>query len=492
MKKRDNLLKMYLKSKVGCNSTVIYDKYKSIRNEITKLKRDSKKKYYKEYFEHNKINLYSTWKGIKSIVKIKSSSKKDIYSINQNGILITDQSKIANIFNNFFVNVGPNIDKTIPKSYDFRKYLKNNRFDKTFFLRPTNPIEIFDIINSLINKKALGPNSLPVYILKVNNHLFSDLLSKIINLSFVTGIFPDLCKVAKVIPIFKNDNELLCENYRPISLLPIFSKIYEKVIYTRMYNYLINNNLLYNRQFGFRTQYSTVHSLISVTEEIKSLLDTGHLVAGLFLDLRKAFDTVNHNILLYKLNNYGFRGNSNKLLKSFLYNRTQFVSINGFNSEILNVKCGIPQGSTLGPLLFLIYINDFRFCLKNSSVSHFADDICITQASKDVSSLEVTLNSDLLNVTDWLNANRLSLNVTKSKLLLFQSKWNQMDLNKVKINLAGSIMVPVNNAKYLGVTIDKNLSWDSHIYNLSKKLGRANGIISKLRHFIPKKSLLSV
>ena len=318
-------------------------------------------------------------------------------------------------------------------------------------------------------------------------------MSKIINLSFATGIFPDLRKLAKVVPIFKSEDELLCENYRPISLLPIFSKIFEKVIYTRMYKFLSDNNRIYSRQFGFRSNHSTNHALISLTEGIKSYLDTGQWVAGIFLDLRKAFDTVNHQILLQKLNSYGFRGNSYMLLQSFLHNRKQFVSINGFDSEILELKCGIPQGSTLGPLLFLLYINDLRFCLKNSNVSHFADDTCITQSNKDIKALEISLNHDIENITNWLNANRLSLNVKKSKLLVFHSKQkNKTDLSNFTINIAGSKMEIVDNVKYLGVLIDNNLSWDSYIHSLSKKLGRANGIISKLRHYVPEKTLVSV
>ena len=315
-------------------------------------------------------------------------------------------------------------------------------------------------------------------------------MSNIINLSFVTGLFPDLCKLAKVIPIYKGEDELLCENYRPISLLPIFSKIFEKVIYTRMYTFLSDNNLIYSKQFGFRSNHSTNHALVSLTEGIKTFLDTGFLVAGIFLDLRKAFDTVNHKLLLHKLTRYGFRGISNKLLQSFLFNRNQFVSIKGFDSELMEVKCGVPQGSTLGPLLFLLYINDLRFCLNKSNVSHFADDTCLTHASKDIKLLERSLNADIVNVTEWLNTNRLSLNVKKTKLLLFYSKNKQATNFSIKIN--NCYIEPVSHVKYLGVHIDNNLSWDYHIKCLSNKLGRANGIISKLRHFLPNKTLISV
>ena len=171
----------------------------------------------------HKDKTASIWKGIRSLVKLKSSSKKDISIIDDKGVIIPDQEKICNQFNNFFVNIGLNIDKTIPNSKrNFREYLHQIKVNKSFFLIPTIPEESFDIIISLDMNKSLGPNSVPIYILKVYNSFFSEKLSKIINLSFATGIFPDLCKIAKVVLLFKKENELLCENYRPISLLPIF------------------------------------------------------------------------------------------------------------------------------------------------------------------------------------------------------------------------------------------------------------------------------
>ena len=209
---------------------------------------------------------------------------------------------------------------------------------------------------SLVKKKSLGPNSIPIYILKCYNKFFSEKLSNIINLSFVTGIFSDLLKLAKVIPTCKKDDEQLCENYRPISILPVLSKIFEKIIYKRMSEFLSKNNLIYSKQFGFRSNYSTNHALISLTENMNYNLDARRYTAGIFIDLQKAVDTVNHNILCEKRLHYGFRGITNKLLKSFLTNRKQFVSINGFQSSQLEIECGVPQGSTLGPLLFLIYI----------------------------------------------------------------------------------------------------------------------------------------
>ena len=307
-------------------------------------------------------------------------------------------------------------------------------------------------------------------------------LSRIFNLCFETGIFSDLCKIAKVIPVHKKDDPSFCVNYRPIYLLPIVSKILEKLIYKRMYSFLDDSNLIYNRQFGFRSNYSTNHALISITEHIKKSLDDGNLVGGVFIDLEKAFDTVNYEILCTKLPYNGFRGKIELLIKSFLNNRKQLVSINGYESGNLPLNCGVPESSTLGPLLFLLYINDFRFSLQQSSSSHFADDTCIIYSSRNIQLLEAAINHDLKYATQWLNANGLSPNVDKTKLIIFHSKQKKINIDNLVIKLNQSILIPCNYVKYLG---DKNLSWDIHTQQLSKKLSRANGILSKLRHFAP-------
>jgi len=310
-------------------------------------------------------------------------------------------------------------------------------------------------------------------------------------LSFETGIFPDLCKHAKIKPIFKKADPLLCNNYRPISLLPIFSKIFEKIIYTRMYNFIDKNDLLYDKQFGFRNSHSTSHALISLTESIQSSLDNKNLVSGVFIDLAKAFDTVNHKILCDKMSYYGFRGKFNDLIKSFLSNRKQFVSINGCDSNSLDISCGVPQGSTLGPLLFILYINDLHYSLKYATASHFADDTCLTYASKKPKTLETNLNYDLKNLNQWLCANRLSLNIDKTRLLLFHSKYNKKNYD-INIKMKGIKLEPSQSVQYLGLYLDDNLSWDYHITQLSRKLSRANGVLSKLRHYVPISTLIQL
>ena len=226
-------------------------------------------------------------------------------------------------------------------------------------------------------------------------------------------------------------------NYRPISLLSVISQVYEKLIFTRIFAYLDKKDLIYSKQFGFRSGYSTNHALLSITERIRTLMDSGHYVCGIFIDLEKAFDTVNHSILCEKLNYYGLRGNVDKLIQSYLSNRWQYVSINDFDSDCRNVSCGVPQGSSLGPLLFLVYINDFRLCLNETETGHFADDTFILYNSKKAKTIETIVNTELKPVSTWLRLNKLSLNRDKTELIFFHSRHNTLNHDNISIKFEG-------------------------------------------------------
>ena len=242
--------------------------------------------------------------------------------------LVSDPKRISYIFNNYFTSIGPSIEQripTVPGSFNeyFNKMDKNGKLvinpcNSSFFLSPTIPSEIEKLIDSLDTKKSTGPNGIPVFILKILKPFFSLWLSQLINLSFLLGIFPDILKIARIIPLHKKECKLNFQNYRPISLLSVFSKNFEKTIYTRIYSYLVKNDLIFEKQFGFRSNYSTNHALLSITESIKYQVDSGKYVCEVFVDLEKAFDTVNHRILCEKLNYYGLCGNVNKLIHSYL------------------------------------------------------------------------------------------------------------------------------------------------------------------------------
>ena len=285
---------------------------------------------------------------------------------------------------------------------------------------PTTPEEVEDIITNLDNSKSSSdPYNIPLKLLKVAIKPISKAFCKVVNNSFISGVFPDLLKFGCITPIHKNDSKLLISNYRPISVLPLFSKIIEKLMKIRLVSFLSKQNTIFEHQFGFQKNKSTNFAILDIYNKLISSFETKKLACCIFLDFAKAFDTVDHTILIKKLRYYGVRGVASKWFESYLTNRSQVTKIGQKLSPILTILCGVPQGSVLGPILFLLYINDI---FKSSNILQFhlfADDTSIYYSNDDVNQMEKTINEELKNVSDWLNSNRLSLNVKKSSYILF-------------------------------------------------------------------------
>ena len=271
-------------------------------------------------------------------------------------------------------------------------------------------------------------------------------MADLFNLSVTTGSFPTLLKTAKVIPIHKKVSKLDYTNYLPISLLSNLDKILEKLIHNRLYKFLKVNNIIYPLQFGFRQKYSTSFALIHLTETIKEALDQGKYGCGIFVDLQNAFDTVDHNILMGKLKHNGIRRVTYSWFESYLKGRKQYVSINGFNSKDLPISYGVPQGSVLGPLLFLLCINDLHTAIKFCKVHHFADDTNLLHVSKSIKKLNKFVNCDLKNLSNWLHANKISLNVSKTELIIFKPRMKKVDFD-LKLKLNGERLYPAKSVK---------------------------------------------
>ena len=315
-------------------------------------------------------------------------------------------------------------------------------------------------------------------------------LTHIFNLSLSKGEFPNSLKVAKVVPIFKKGDPALPENYRPISLLPSINKLLEKIIEKRIRNFLVEKNILYEYQFGFRTGYSTSQALMEIINNIYTHLDNGQHILGVYLDLKKAFDTVDHSILLTKLHHYGIRGLSHSLMKSYLQDRKQVMHVNGSYSKYMAISTGVPQGSVLGPLLFLIYVNDIHVAAPDCLIRLFADDTNVFICDENCSNLTNKAEQAIGKLKEWFDANKLTLHLGKTTYTVFHCRYTGNDccpqyfyVNNTKICRAPCV-------KYLGVLIDEKLSWQQHIQDLCNKLVKYTGIFYQIQHKIPKQIAL--
>ena len=371
-------------------------------------------------------------------------------------------------------------------SKSYRDFMAN-RLIENFVFEECDENGILSVLLSLNVTKSSGPNSIPNHILHLLKHEICMPLSKIFNLSLSTGQHPNILKISKTIPIFKKGSRLLVSNYRPISLLSNLNKILEKTFHKRVYSFLEKYQCIYSLQFGFRKKHSTNHTLIDITETIRQALDSKQYACGVFVDFQKAFDTVNHDILIAKMEHYGIRSTAKKWFASYLQNRSQFVSILGFDSSTKPISHGVPQGSVLGPLLFLIYINDLHFAVKNCKVYHFADDTNLLKIGSSYKVIQKHVNADLKILFNWLLANKISLNRDKTEVIFFHKPNEKVPEMKIKLN--GHKIFPSKYIKYLGVYLDETLNGEFHCNMLVKKLKRANGMLCKARHYIPNEDL---
>ena len=490
---KNNFLQRSTKCKNTLEKNLLYQRFKDLKNEITCLVRSGKKDFYKNYFEENKKNMKKIWQGIKDIVNIKSKNFDQPTCIQNGDKTITQPLEISNSFNKYFTSIADNILKRrkFTGSKSFRDYLPD-ALPNSIAIHPCDEDEIELIISSFDVGKAYGPNSIPTELLHLLKKDLARPLALLFNLSFSSGVFPDLLKISKTIPIFKKGSRLQVSNYRPISLLSNLNKILEKLMYSRLYSFLSDHNIFYNLQFGFRAKHSTNLALLDIIEQVRTSLDNKKFACGIFVDFQKAFDTANHDILISKLNTYGVRGLANNWLRSYLSNRSQFVSILGYESTTLPQPHGVPQGSVLGPLLFLLYINDLHRAIIYSRVYHFADDTNLLNVSNSPKQMQKQVNIDLKLLYKWLLANKISLNCSKTELIFFKRRGsNHVDF-KYKIKLNGLILRESDYIKYLGVYLDSHLSGKYHCEILRPKLSRACGMLSKARHFVPKEELVSL
>ena len=457
---------------------------------------ETKKKYYHDTFILQKGDMKKTWATINNTLN-RNKFKDDIsreFIIDEN--TISDKIEIANHFNKYFANIGLNLSSNINvcnDSVDFSDYCT----DQTHFCLRFNPISENDVvimIDNLKNKNSSGKDEISNKLLKSIKHVISKPLSVIINQSISTGIFPDALKIAKVKPLFKKGDKTSLNNYRPISILPTISKLFERAIYIQMYNYFNSNNLLCEQQYGFRSQHSTELATIRLVDYIINHMDDNRLIktpVAIFLDLSKAFDTLNFDILLYKFKKYGVTGNALSLINSYLTNRYQYVNYESNESDLLEIKTGIPQGSILGPLFFSIYINDLVKSSNKFSFLMYADDTTIYFDLEDFNALNrrTEINNELEKVNVWFKLNKLTINVDKSKCIFFHKR---RKINPIEFSINNDIISIVSQFSFLGVLLDEHLSWKNHLNMVANKLSKLIGILHKLKYIYPQNALTTI
>ena len=340
---------------------------------------------------------------------------------------------------------------------------------------------------------SFGTDTIPSYFLELALPFLENSMAILFNTLLETSIFPDLWKIARVTPIYKEGDKSEKSSYHPISVLPVISRLFERLVYNQLYQHLNSNNLLANEQSGFRTLHSTLTCLLKNTDDWYSGLDNGQLVGLVLVDVRKAFDTVDHNILYQKLEQHGLLGRELSWFKSYLLNRKQYCCISGVESELMDINIGVPQGSCLGPLLVLLYIIDLPQAVQNSTVAMYADDISLSYRSDDIHLLNAGMNKVLTCVFEWLKGNKLSLNVAKTKAMVISSKQKEKHLAKNHGKLSKKIQDEqidnVLTAKYLGIQVDRNLNWKGHIKALSSKISRATGFLKHDKSFLTRDTL---
>ena len=348
--------------------------------------------------------------------------------------------------------------------------------------KPVDETEVIKITKGLKISKSSGHDNINTFFLKKIINAIAKPLCHIFNLSISLGKYPNVFKLAKVIPIYKKDNPNLCQNYRPISILPCISKILERIIFNQIYKFLEKYNILCPNQYGFRKNYSTDLAVLDLLDKITQTLANKCHIIGIFMDLSKAFDTLDHKILLKKLERYGIRGTPLAWFKDYLSHRKQYVEFHCTRSQILDLQCGVPQGSILGPLLFLIYINDIIYASNNPSYVLFADDTTLLFAHKEINALIHNINRELPNIANWLKSNKLSLNVNKTNYVVFKSPQTKINDNLCKLNLGNKELERKSHANFLGIKLDEHLKWNIHCNDLIVSISRSIGILNKIKN----------
>ena len=487
MNNRDQLLRKARRT----NTELDWSAYKRSRNRVNNLVKRNKATYNKELLRDNADSAEKFWSAIRKIYPIKETSTITTSMIEVNGQKTTDVNEIANAFSNYFATVA-NTLKTKTLLLKNFMWMRQKSLapaeDKHFRFQKVNPVQVYSELRRLKRKKAVGVDRFPSEMIKDAANVLAGPLTFLINMSIETGLVPSDWKIAKVIPVFKSGNKSDLDNYRPISVLPILSKLLEKFVHKQLIYHLEKNCMLFNFQFGFRPKRSTELAVTLLTDHIRKEADKGSLTGAIFVDLSKAFDTVSHSSLLNKLPSFGIHGTELNWFTDYLFNRKQFVQSNGCASDIISIFCGVPQGSIIGPLLFIMHFNAAHTVLQNSKIITYADDTVIFASGSSLEEVEEKLNNDLEHLKAWFDENELLLNLKKGKTesMIFGTakRLGKTEKKEMRVEVNGTSIAGVSSYKYLGIYLDQTLNFATHFDKIYKKAtGRLN-LLRRIRSSI--------
>ena len=473
------------------NDPELWKLAKTLRNRCTKRLRDARADFIKDNLDNNMGDTKKFWKNIQNVIPNSSTRSKgsfDLFDKDKNTMVGHDDT--ANYINRFFTGIGPKLAQQYNKPWSF----KGTEPDSTLEDITTDVDEVLKLCKGININKSSGINHLSSEIIRDAFLVSPNKVVELFNLSFNLSEIPDEWKIAKVTPLPKSGNSKDVSNLRPVSILALPSKLIEKIVHNRVYNHCEINKLLDDKQRGFRPGHSTISTTSFFLNDLYSAMNNNEATIAVYIDAMKAFDTVNHKILIDKLRFFGIKGRCANWLKDYLNNRKQCTIANGIISELQLIKCGVPQGSVCGPLLFLLYINDISNSLKKCKVSLYADDTVLYYSSNNLDLAIQTVQKDLLELSNWCSINKLTINCKKTKYCIYGMRSIVKKSKNVDIllSLNNVILDRVCSYKYLGFILDDQLNLNKHVSEMVNIVSHKLYLLSRIRRYLTKNACITV
>ena len=475
---KDDLYKVAYRS----GKTEDWALFRNQNKRVKKLILEAKEEYTKDILAQNEGNPRKFWRCVNEITGLGRNKKgKSIGKIiDENGTEFQN-SEAAEFMNKYYTEAGPKLAEKIHSQWEPTDCLKNIKtlFEFDFI----SEIWVQKLVQEIKTSKSSAIDELSSKLLKDAFSVLIVELTYLYNTCVETCIFPTAWSIGKISPIPKtNYSSTLPKNWRPITQIPLPGKLLERVLHDQIYKYLEHNGLLYNQQYGFRKKHSTTKAIFDVLKNLYDKWNEKMYTGCIFVDFSKAFETINHSILLEKLKLYGFKSNSLKLMTSYITTRTQITKVNDHVSSSRFVKCGTAQGSILGPLIYILYVNDVLKQMEDSQdIYLYADDMLIMSSNKNVENMMLSLQNKMNTIYSWCKMNKLTINESKTKYMIVSN--NHVETIRT-ISIAGKTLGRVTQYEYLGMLMEEKLNMDKQIESMYKRANKKLGIMTKIRMFI--------